>query len=167
MLYGLLAYVLWGAFAAYFPLLEPAGAVEILSHRIIWTLVTMLLVLLARRRLSSLKLITRRMWAPVALAALLIAANWLIYVFAVNSGHVAEAALGYFINPLVSVLLGMVFLKERLSRLQALSVATAAFAVVMLTVVGGHPPLIGLGLALSFGFYGLVKSKCRCPPRCR
>lgn len=161
--YGISAYLLWGLFPAYFPLLRPAAPVEIIAHRILWTAVFMAIVLTVSKSWRELRGVSAATWAKVAAASLLITANWLLYVIAVNSGHVADAALGYFINPLVNVLLGVVFLAERLRRLQTISVLVAAVAVLLLTVVGGQPPIIGLGLALSFGLYGLVKKGISLP----
>ncbi|ADK29173.1 EamA family transporter RarD [Corynebacterium pseudotuberculosis] len=157
MLYGFLAYLLWGLFPAYFPLLLPAAPLEIIAHRIIWTGVVMALAITATKKWRELRDASLATWLRIAIAAILIAANWLIYVIAVNSQHVADAALGYFINPLVSVLLGVVFLAERLRKLQTLSVIVATIAVLLLSIVGGHVPVISLLLAASFGFYGLVK----------
>ncbi len=159
MIQGFLAYLLWGIFPLYFPLLQPAGPVEILAHRFVWTLVVMAIVLLVMRKWRELREASARTWGIVSLAAIFIAVNWGVYVYAVNSGHVAEAALGYFINPLVSVLLGVIFLKERLSPLQKWSVAIAAIAVVVLTIGVGRPPVLALVLAFSFGFYGLLKKR--------
>lgn len=132
---------------------------EILTHRIVWTAVFMSIFLTVGRRWSELKTANRQTWGWVLLASVLVALNWLIYIIAINSGHVADAALGYFINPLVSVFLGVLFLSERLRRLQVLSIALAAIAVLLLTFLGGQPPIIALGLAFSFGFYGLVKKR--------
>ena len=159
MIQAFLAYLLWGAFPLYFPLLQPAGPVEILAHRFVWTLVVMAVILLVRRKWRELREASRRTWGIVAAAAFFIAVNWGVYVYAVNSGHIAEAALGYFINPLVSVLLGVIFLKERLSVLQKWSVGIAAIAVIVLTIGVGRPPVIALLLAFSFGFYGLMKKR--------
>ncbi|WPF65410.1 MULTISPECIES: EamA family transporter RarD [unclassified Corynebacterium] len=159
MIYGVLAYLLWGLFPAFFPLLEPAGAVEILAHRIIWAAALMALVLGVTRGWGELRGAGRTTWLRMGAAGLLIAANWLIYIVAVNSGHVADAALGYFINPLVSVLLGVFILGERLRRLQLIAVLLAGVAVLWLTFVGGQPPVLALGLALTFGFYGLLKKQ--------
>lgn len=159
MIYGILAYLLWGLFPAFFPLLEPAGAVEILAHRILWAALLMALVLTVTRGWAELRAAHRATWARMGGAGLLIAANWLIYIVAVNSGHVADAALGYFINPLVSVLLGVLILGERLRRLQLVAVLLAAAAVAWLTLLGGRPPVLALGLALSFGLYGLLKKQ--------
>ena len=159
MIQAFLAYLLWGAFPLYFPLLQPAGPVEILAHRFVWTLVVMAVILLVMRKWRELREASRRTWGIVAAAAFFIAVNWGVYVYAVNSGHIAEAALGYFINPLVSVLLGVIFLKERLSVLQKWSVGIAAIAVIVLTIGVGRPPVIALLLAFSFGFYGLMKKR--------
>lgn len=159
MIQAFLAYLLWGAFPLYFPLLQPAGPVEILAHRFVWTLVVMAVILLVMGKRRELRDASRRTWGIVAAAAFFIAVNWGVYVYAVNSGHIAEAALGYFINPLVSVLLGVIFLKERLSVLQKWSVGIAAIAVIVLTIGVGRPPIIALLLAFSFGFYGLMKKR--------
>ena len=160
---GLGAYVLWGAFPLYFPLLEPAGGLEIVAHRIAWSLLFVGLLLTLRRNWGHVRAVAGqpRSLLVLAAAAVLIAVNWLVYVFAVNSGHVVEASLGYFINPLVSVVLGVVVFRERLRRLQWVAVAIAVVAVVVLTVDYGHPPWIALALAVSFGLYGLMKKLVR------
>ena len=165
MAYALAAYLMWGLFPAFFPLLEPASPLEIIGHRIIWTAVFMSIVLTVSSKFRGnsswreLRTATPKTWLWLCLAGALVAINWLIYVIAVNSGHVADAALGYFINPLVSVALGMIFLSERLYRLQLAAIGLATLAVVVLTILGGQPPLLALGLAFSFGFYGLVKKR--------
>lgn len=164
VIYGLLAYLLWGFFPAFFPLLLPAGPVEILAHRIAWAAVVMVVVLAVVRGWGELRRAGPKTWAQLALAGALITANWGIYVVAVNSGHVADAALGYFINPLFSVLLGVVFLGERLRRAQSVAVAIAAAGVVWLVVFAEQPPVMALGLTLSFGFYGLVKKRITISP---
>lgn len=160
---GVAAYSLWGLFPAFFPLLLPAGPVEILAHRIVWTLLAMLVVLLVTRQLPQLVRIDRRTWALIAAAALFISINWGLYVFTVNSERVSEAALGYFINPLVSVVLGVLIFGERLERPQKIAVAIAGVAVAVLTVGYGHFPYLSIILALSFGMYGVVKKKVRLP----
>lgn len=157
LLYGIGAYALWGLFPAFFPLLKPAGAFEVLAHRIVWSFLSMAVVIVAVRRVGDLKAMTARTWLLLTCASALIAVNWVIYVYAVNNGHVVDAALGYFINPLVSVLLGVLIFRERLNRAQLAAVVIAAAAVVVLTVEVGAPPVVGLGLALSFGLYGAVK----------
>ena len=165
LLFGIGAYGCWGLFPAFFPLLKPAGAVEILAHRIVWGFLFLVVVVAAVHRLRDLRAINGRTWVLLALASALISVNWLIYVYAVNNGHVVDAALGYFINPLVTVLLGLVVFGERLNRAQGAAVGIALAAVVVLTVQVGAPPYIGLGLALSFGLYGAVKKAVPVDPR--
>lgn len=159
--YGLIAYLLWGAFPLYFHALEPAGAWEILTHRILWTLLLCTGVLLARRQLGVLRtLVTSpRRLGMITVASLLIATNWTIYVAAVVSGHVTEAALGYFLNPLVTVGLGVVVLRERLRPMQWAAVAVGVIACIYLAIDYGKPPWISIGLALSFASYGLMKKR--------
>ncbi|MBN9643126.1 EamA family transporter RarD [Corynebacterium mendelii] len=163
MIFGIAAYLLWGLFPAYFPLLLPAAPAEILAHRIIWTGVFMAVVCTANGTMSKLWGLTARTWLGLSMAGVFIAANWLIYVIAVNTGHVAEAAFGYFMNPLVAVMLGMVFLKEKLRPAQLVAVGIAVVAVVTMMVIDGNAPWIGLGLAFSFAFYGLIKKKVDVP----
>jgi chloramphenicol-sensitive protein RarD len=165
LLYGVGAYAMWGLFPAFFPLLKPAGAVEVLAHRIVWTFVLMAVVIAVVRRLGDIRAITARTWILLVCASALIAANWGIYIYAVNNGHVVDAALGYFINPLVSVVLGLLVFRERLNRTQVIAVAVAVVAVAVLTVEAGVLPVIGLGLALSFGLYGAVKKVVPTDPR--
>lgn len=159
--FGFLAYAIWGVFPLYFHALRPAGAWEILAHRILWTLLLCAVVLLVRRDLSwTRQLLARpRLALGVAVAALLIGANWVIYVAAVLSGHTTEAALGYFLNPIVTVALGVVVLRERLRPLQWAAVGIGAVAGIYLSAVGGQFPLVALSLACSFAGYGLVKKK--------
>ena len=159
--YGFLAYGIWGLFPLYFAALKPAGAWEILGHRILWTLAVCALVLLVRRDLGWIRpFIARpRLVGGITIAALLIAANWTIYVLAVLTGRTYEAALGYFLNPIVTVALGVVVLSERLRPLQWAAVAIGALASVYLAVAGGVLPWISLSLAFSFGLYGLTKKK--------
>jgi chloramphenicol-sensitive protein RarD len=163
ILSGLSAYGLWGVFPLYFPLLKPAGGVEIVAHRVLWSLLFVGLLLTVLHRWGQVRAILRNRRALLVLAAasVLIAVNWLVFVYGVNSGHVVETSLGYFINPLVSVLLGVVFFAERLRPLQWVAVGIAAVAVVVLTVDYGHPPWIALALAASFGMYGLMKKLVR------
>lgn len=165
LLFGVGAYGCWGLFPAFFPLLKPAGSVEILAHRIVWGFLFLFLVVAAVHRLRDLRAISGRSWMLLTLASALISVNWLIYVYAVNNGHVVDAALGYFINPLVTVLLGLVVFRERLNRAQGAALGIAVVAVVVLTVQVGAPPYIGLGLALSFGLYGAVKKAVPVDPR--
>jgi chloramphenicol-sensitive protein RarD len=160
------AYGIWGLFPIYWKLFRHVPALEILAHRIAWSFVTLVL-LVSGARGSAL----RRVWAvpwPViglyAAAALLIGVNWFLYVWAVNAGYVVETSLGYFITPLVNVLLGVVFFRERLRRLQWVAVGLAGAGVVYLTVSYGSLPWIALGLAFSFGGYGLAKKKAPLGP---
>ena len=161
VLLGLGAWVMWGFFPLYWPLLEPAGAVEILAHRILWSLVVVVVAVLALRRGSALRrtLADRRTRRLLALASVLITINWGTYIWGVNHHHVVETSLGYFINPLVSVLMGVLLLGERLRRLQWVALGIATFAVLALTIEYGRPPWIALILAFSFGSYGLAKKK--------
>jgi chloramphenicol-sensitive protein RarD len=160
LLLGLAAWVMWGFFPLYWPLLEPAGAVEILAHRIVWSMVLMLGVVLALRKgaLRATVADRRTRWL-LAGASILISINWGTYIWGVNNHHVVETSLGYFINPLVSVLMGVVILGERLRRLQWVALAIAAVAVLGLTVEYGRPPWVALILAFSFASYGLAKKK--------
>ena len=159
VLFGIAAYGLWGLFPLYFPLLEPAGPVEILAHRIGWSLVVVTIVLAARRRIGSLRALAadRRTLGTLALAALLIAINWSLYIYAVLDDRVIDAALGYFITPLVSVGFGLIVFKEHLRRAQTVALTLGAAAVVVLTAYYVGFPWIALVLATSFGTYGLVK----------
>ncbi|MDO5098847.1 MAG: EamA family transporter RarD [Corynebacterium sp.] len=163
MIFALAAYLLWGLFPAFFPLLEPASPVEIIAHRIAWTAVIMVGVVVVTGGFRQLRTASLKLWLHIAAAGGLIAVNWLVYVMAVNSSHVADAALGYFINPLVNVLLGIVFLHERLRPAQMASIIIAATAVAILTLLAGQPPVVALLLAFSFGFYGLVKKRIPLP----
>jgi chloramphenicol-sensitive protein RarD len=156
--YGLVAYALWGFFPIYFKLLKPAGPVEILAHRVIWSVVfvALLLVVTKKRR------IPRK--PGIILAAILIAINWGTYIYGVNSDRVVETALGYFITPLVVVLLGVTVQRERLRTWQWVAIGVGAIAVVVLTVDYGRLPYIALLLAGSFGSYSLVKKRLALPP---
>jgi len=160
--FGFAAFFLWGMFPLYFRLLDASGSFEILLHRILWSLLVLLLVALATRAARhDLRAVLARPRVVVALsaAALAIALNWGIYIYAVNSGQVVEAALGYYINPLVTVALGVVVLGERLRPAQWAAVAIGAVAVAVLTLDYGRLPWIALTLAFSFGMYGLVKNR--------
>lgn len=158
---GFLAYGIWGLFPLYFDALSAAGAWEILSHRILWTVAVCGLVLVVRGDLGWIRPLVadRRLAWGVTAAAFLIAINWVTYVNAVLIGHTYEAALGYFLNPIVTVGLGVVVLQERLRRLQWVAVGIGLAAALFLTFVGGAFPWISLVLALSFGLYGLTKNR--------
>lgn len=164
--FGLSAYLLWGLFPLYWTLLEPAGALEILAHRIVWSLLVTLLLVTALRRVPLMRasLRERRPVLLLGLAGLLIAVNWGTYIYGVNHNEVVQTSLGYFIGPLVSVALGVVILRERLRAAQWVAVAIGAVAVVVLSVDYGHPPWIALTLASSFGVYGLIKKLAPAPP---
>jgi chloramphenicol-sensitive protein RarD len=152
-------YLLWGLFPLYWPLLEPAAPVEILAHRIAWSLVFLLGLLALMSGFAWIRRLSRRAVGLLALAAALVSVNWGVYIYGVNSEHVIETSLGYFINPLLTVVLAIVFLHERLRRRQGLAVLVAALGVLVLTVDYGRVPWIALTLALSFGLYGLVKKQ--------
>ena len=156
---GLGAYAIWGSFPLYFPLLKPAGAFEILANRVLWSfVVTAVLVVLLRRRTQFAALLApTRTAAVLAGAATVVSINWLTYIWAVNHDHVVESSLGYFINPLVSVVMGILILGERLRRVQWLALSIAVLAVGVLAVDYGRLPWVALVLAFSFGTYGLAK----------
>ena len=167
--YGLAAYLLWGVFPLYFPLMAPAGSVEVLLHRVLWSL---LFCVLALTVVSAVQRGAAGTWRPLAalarsprqvawlaLAAVVLAVNWGVYIYATTSEHVIEASLGYFVNPLVTVALAVLLLGERLRRLQWVAVGIGALSVVVLTVDYGRPPWIALALACSFATYGLAKKK--------
>jgi chloramphenicol-sensitive protein RarD len=156
---GFLAYLMWGAFPLYWPLLKPSGALEILAHRMVWSLVVMGVLVVALRRMGELRAVLRdrRTVLLLVVAAATITANWGTYIYGVNTDRVVETSLGYFINPLVTVLLGVLVLGERLRPVQWTALAIGFAAVVVLTVDYGRPPIIALVLAFSFGTYGLAK----------
>jgi chloramphenicol-sensitive protein RarD len=159
IIYSLAAYGLWGVFPLYWPLLKPAIATEILAHRVVWSLVVVVVPLLQTGGLGFVRRLERKRLLLVALASVLIACNWGTYIWAVNHAHVVETALGYFINPLVTVLLGVLVLGERLRPAQWLAVALSGVAVLILTLDYGRPPVIALTLASSFALYGFVKKR--------
>ncbi|GAA4203635.1 EamA family transporter RarD [Microbispora amethystogenes] len=159
LLFGVAAYTMWGLFPLYWPLLKPSGAVEILAHRMVWSLVVVVAVLAVRRHWSWIRTITRRQLILLTVAAVTVSVNWGTYIYAVNTGHVVESALGYFINPLVSVLFGVLVFRERLRVWQWAAVGLGALAVLILTLDYGRLPWIALVLAFSFGSYGLIKKK--------
>jgi chloramphenicol-sensitive protein RarD len=166
MLYAALAYILWGLFPVYFKALQAIPANEILLHRMLWSLAFLLGVLAWRRQWAWLGTVLRqpRVLLGFAASALLLSSNWLIYIWAVNSGHVLDASLGYFINPLVNVVVGFLFLHERLRPGQWAAVGLAACGVAWLTWQGGHPPWIALVLAVTFGVYGLLRKTATLGP---
>jgi len=167
LIYGIAAYGVWGLFPLYWPLLEPAGALEILANRMIWSLVAVAILLGVRRDWSGfaeLRHSPRRI-ALLGAAAVLVSVNWGTYIWAVNAGHVIETSLGYFLNPLVTIVFGVLVLNERLRPVQWLAVGIGAAAVAELAVAYGRPPWIALVLAASFGSYGLCKKLAKVPAR--
>jgi len=161
LLFGVSAYTLWGLFPIYWPLLKPANPLEIVSHRAVWTLIFCFIILALTKTLkSTLSLLKRpKIVAGLFLSSILISINWIIYIYAANTGHVIEASLGYFINPLVVIATGVIVLKEKMRPLQWSAVGIATIGVAVLTIDYGRLPWIALGLALSWGSYGLVKKQ--------
>jgi chloramphenicol-sensitive protein RarD len=161
LLYGVSAYTLWGLFPIYWPLLKPANPLEIVSHRAVWTLVFCFIILALTKTLkSTLSLLKRpKIVAGLFLGSILISINWIIYIYAANNEHVVEASLGYYINPIVVIATGVIVLKEKMRPLQWTAVGIATLGVAVLTIDYGRLPWIALGLALSWGSYGLVKKQ--------
>ena len=159
ILYGLSAYVLWGMFPLFFKQLQAASAIEVVLHRMVWSLVFVLIVLAVLRRWNWLGDVRRSpaLLGKFAVSALLLACNWLSYVWAVNNGHVLDASLGYFILPLINVALGFIFLHERPRKAQWVAFALAATGVLWMAVQSGHVPWLALLIAMTFGFYGLMR----------
>ncbi|MBI6153581.1 EamA family transporter RarD [Serratia surfactantfaciens] len=159
--FALAAYFMWGIAPAYFKLIQQVPADEILTHRIIWSFFFMLALITLGRNWPKVRAAcqNRKRLLLLALTALLIGGNWLLFIWAVNNHHMLEASLGYFINPLVNVLLGMLFLGERFRRMQWVAVALAFTGVLVQLWQFGSLPIIGLGLAFSFAFYGLLRKK--------
>jgi chloramphenicol-sensitive protein RarD len=160
LIYAIAAYALWGSFPLYFEALKPAGPVEVLVHRCLWTAVFGVLLLTALRRLRGLRTAFQ---GKLVLAAFAIAVNWLVYVYGVHTNQVVETALGYFLNPLLTVVLGVTILRERLRRLQWIAVGLGVAAGVVLTVEYGRLPWIAITLAVAFGAYGLLKKSVTVP----
>lgn len=166
LLAAALAFVIWGLFPLYWHLLKAVPSDQIIAHRIVWSAVLLCVLLCARQGLQWLRTILaspRTFWL-LGSASLLIGANWSLYIWAVNAGHVVETSLGYFINPLLSVLLGVLVLGERLRRWQWLAVGIAALGVIWLTWQAGRAPWIAIGLSLTFGFYGLLRKLVKVEP---
>jgi chloramphenicol-sensitive protein RarD len=159
--YGFTAYLLWGLFPLYWKLLDHSGAVELLAHRILWSLVTIALLVLVRRRFGRVRKLLRnpRQRWPLVVGAFLVSINWGAYIWGVNHGRVVETSLGYFITPLFTVLLGVFVLKERLRMAQWIALGIAFVAVVGLTIENGRPPWVAIILTFSFGCYGLAKKQ--------
>ena len=156
---GIGAYSLWGVLPLYLRALSPLPAIDILSHRVVWSLLVLALLAWIFRRGGAARaaIVQPRVALALLASTLLIAANWLLYIYSVNSGHALQASLGYFMNPLLNVLLGVVILRERLGRPELIAIALAAAGVAALTIEQGALPVIPIGLALSFGLYGLIR----------
>ena len=161
LLLGVSAYLIWGLFPLYWPLLEPANSIEIVAHRAIWTFVFCIALLITTGKLPSTfaLLKDRRILLRLLASSILISINWLVYIWGVNSGHVVECALGYYINPLLIIAFGVILLNEKMRRMQWISVSIAAIGVLVLAIDYGRPPWIAIALATSWGTYGLVKKQ--------
>jgi len=159
VLFALAAYILWGFFPLYFKAIQQVSALQILAHRIAWGFVFTLAVVLVLRQWKEFRasVFNRRTFLIYAGASVVLGINWFTYVWAVITNHVVESSLGYFINPIVSVLLGVIFLRERLRTFQWVAIAMVTAGVVYLTITFGQLPWISLVLAVTFGFYGLLK----------
>ncbi|MBW0103347.1 EamA family transporter RarD [Pseudonocardia sp. KRD291] len=160
---GIGSYALWGLFPAFWPLLDPAAPPEVLAHRILWTTVLMTAVLTLIRGWRPLRGLGPRGWATVTAAAVFIAVNWGMFIYGVSVDLVVEAALGYYMSPLVSVLLGVVVLRERLGALQWVALGLGAAAVLVISIGNGTVPWLSMVLAASFGMYGLIKATVPLP----
>ena len=162
IIYTMGAYILWGILPIYWKLIDEVPALEILSHRVIWSFIFVLIivVILKRKILKNffqVQMSQKKTWIGLFLASLFISINWFTYIYAVNTNHIVEASLGYYINPLIAVLLGVFVLREKVNKMQAISFIIAGIGVLYMTISVGKIPWISLILALSFGFYGLSK----------
>jgi len=159
MWYGVVAYALWGFFPIYWKLLHEVPALQLLGHRISWSFLLLMLFIIITKQWNEFRSVAFnfKTLGIYTIAGVLLSLNWLIYVWGVNAGFIVETSLGYFINPLLSVLFGVIFLRERLRPMQWLPVIIASVGVLYLTFTYGRPPWIALSLAFSFGLYGLVK----------
>src|SRR6185437_13324781 len=153
------AFVIWGLFPLYLKPLHAVGTLEVIAHRVAWSCVFIFILMLVRRELGQVRAVLTNpaLLLRLCVSASLITVNWVVYVFAVGNGHVVETSLGYFINPLLNVLLGLLFLRERLNLAQWIAVGLATVAVVYMSVISGNPPWISLTLAAAFGLYGFVR----------
>jgi chloramphenicol-sensitive protein RarD len=160
LVYALISYGIWGIFPLYWKMLLDVPPPQILAHRVIWSLIFLFLMLVWRRdRIFLQYLSSPKILGTLLLSGALIGGNWFTYIYAVNNNHIVDASLGYYINPMVNVLLGVVFMKERLSRIQIIAVAFAFAGVAYLTFHYGRIPILSLVLAFSFGLYGLIRKK--------
>lgn len=159
IVYAVMAYTLWGLLPLYWKLLDEIPADEIFAHRILWSFIFVIAVLCFSKRLNAFKdvLTDKKSFVGIIFCALLISANWYMYIWAVNANHVVEASMGYYINPLVVVLLAMIVFKEKLSLVQGVALILAAIGVIIIAVQYGKMPWVALGLAITFAFYGLFK----------
>ncbi|MBO2944441.1 EamA family transporter RarD [Paenibacillus sp. F411] len=160
---AIIAYIMWGVLPLYWKWLGDVPAGEILSHRVVWSFVFVGILVAAQRRFGDIKVImsSRALLLPLAASGVLIAINWLIFIWAVNHGHVVETSLGYYLNPLLNVVLAVVFLQEKPNRGQWLAIAIAGIAVLIIAVDYGRFPWVSMSLAFSFGLYGLAKKKIK------
>lgn len=164
------AYIFWGFMPIYWKLLADVTSDEILSSRVIWSFIFTLLVVILGKNFKTLIVDLKELWKnkrafwSLVIASYLVTGNWFTYIYAVNAGYIVQTSLGYYINPLISVLLGIIFLKEKLSKAQQLSVAIAALGVIILTVSYGEIPWISFTLAITFAFYGLIKKSLTIDP---
>jgi len=165
LIFGVSAYSIWGLFPLYWPLLKPSGSIEIVANRSVWTLLVCMIALAVSHQLQATIALMRNLVVTLklALTSLLISINWLVYIWGVNHGHVVECALGYYINPLIIIAFGVLLLKERMRKLQWLSVGIAVVGVLVLTIDYGRPPWIAFALALSWGSYGVIKKQLAIP----
>ncbi len=161
----IVAYILWGIFPLYWKLLPSVNSFEIICHRILWSLLTLVLCVTLVRQWSDIREVSRdrNRLGLCGLAALLISTNWFVFIWAVQHGYVVEGSLGYFINPLLNVVLGVFFFRERLSPIQWIAIGVAAFGVFVMTLKQGSIPWVALSLALSFALYAVVKKKTTLP----
>lgn len=161
VIYAISAYLMWGIAPIYFKYLHGVAALEILGHRIVWSFVFLAILIHTRKQWGMVQqtIRLRRKWALLSVTALLVGANWLIFIWAINNDHLLDASLGYYINPLLNVILGMLFLGERLRRLQWFAVFLATVGVAIQLIVFGSIPIVAIGLAITFGLYGLLRKK--------
>lgn len=159
LLFGVSAYTLWGLFPLYWPLLKPANPLEIVSHRAVWTVVFCVIILGITKSLKSTLATFKRKHVAIKLfsTSVLISINWLVYIWATNNGHVVEASLGYYINPVIIIAMGVILLHEKMRKMQWISIAIASTGVLILTIDYGRLPWIAIALALSWGSYGFIK----------
>ncbi|MCK5847960.1 MAG: EamA family transporter RarD [Caldisericia bacterium] len=168
MFYAVSSYLLWGTTPLFWKLLEQVPSMEILAHRILWSIPFLFLILLLTRKVSAfkneIKQFTPKKWIGLVFAATLLLINWFTFIWAVNNGHIVDTSLGYYINPIVSVLLGVIILKESLKKPQWIAFSIVVFGVVLLVSTVHILPWISFTLAFSFGFYGLVKKQLKIKP---